>query len=78
MSSAFAEAVQQVTLDGPAAEEAKVRLHFTPGLGIKLMLSCAFGAATLYYLSSGRKESDFGKLLLAGVFGTLTFLVFAF
>lgn len=60
-----------------AGGKAAVKLVWTPLLGVKLVLACVFGAATIYYLSTGRKHADLGRLLWAALFGVLTFLVFA-
>ena len=65
----------EISAGGAAA--ARLGFHPTPALALKAMLSCAFGAATVYYLHTGRRDADMGKLLWAGVFGVLTFLVFA-
>ncbi|MFA5138153.1 MAG: hypothetical protein WC728_02885 [Elusimicrobiota bacterium] len=60
-----------------AAGKPTVKLVCTPLLGVKLVLACAFGAAALYYLNTGKKQADVGRLLWAALFGVLTFLVFA-
>jgi len=64
-------------LAADVAAKTRVQMQLTPGLAVKVLLACAFGAATLYYLNTGRRNGDVGRLILAGVFGTLTFLIFA-
>lgn len=54
----------------------KVQLVMTPLLAAKVVLSCVFAGCTLYYLNTGRKYNDFGRLMWAGIFGLLTALVF--
>jgi hypothetical protein len=60
-----------------AAGKPAVKFVLTPLLCVKLVLAFVFGAAALYYLNTGKKRADVGRLLWAALFGILTFLVFA-
>lgn len=78
--NAFAGEVQTLNLDAASlaeAEKATAKFQLTPLLCAKVVLACVFGAMALHFLSSGRRQNDVGKLLMAGVFGMLTFLIFA-
>jgi hypothetical protein len=59
------------------ARSSRAQMKMTPGLSLKVLVACAFGTASIYYLNTGRKNNDVGRLILAAVFGILTFLVFA-
>lgn len=77
MRSAFAAVVMEGGGGQAADAKPKVEMVMTQPLMIKIVAACFFGAATLYYLKTGRERGSFGRLLWAGVFGLLTCLVFA-
>ena len=60
-----------------SGDKPKVAFEMTTMLGVKVVLAFAFGSIAVYYLSSGRKHSDFGRLMWAAVFALLTCIVFA-
>lgn len=63
---------------GPASAGPAARPQFviTPLLAFKLVTACIFGLLTMHYLHAGKQEKSLEKLLLGGVFGLLTALVF--
>ena len=48
----------------------------TPRLAVRLVTACVFGFLTVYLLSTGRRENDVEKLVLAVVCGLLVAVVF--
>ncbi len=49
----------------------------TPRLAVRLVSACVFGVLTVYLLTTGRRDKDVQKLLLAVVCGVLTAAAFA-
>ncbi|MFH2202607.1 MAG: hypothetical protein ABIJ96_05805 [Elusimicrobiota bacterium] len=55
----------------------KGQFVMTSSLAVKIVAACAFGAAALYYLSTGKRDHNVNHLIMGAFCALLTAAIFA-
>ncbi|MBI2363099.1 MAG: hypothetical protein HYV15_06925 [Elusimicrobia bacterium] len=66
--------VHRMTEADLARPDVKVSFNLTEAVAAKAVVSLIFAAVSFYYLHTGRRENEPGRLLWAAVFGAMTLL----
>ena len=67
--------VHRMTEADLSTPDVKLSFNLTEAVAAKAVVSLIFGAVSFYYLHTGRREQEPGRLLWAAVFGAMTLLV---
>lgn len=65
----------QADLDGTS--DATLAFHLTQAVVAKMVFALLLAAMAFYYLHTGRRNNDPGRLMWAAIFGMLTLLALA-
>ena len=73
--AAAAPVVHTLTEADLSRPDAKAGFQFTQAVVARAVLSLLFASMAFYYLHTGRRNNDPGRLIWAAAFGVLTLLV---
>lgn len=75
MAEPVVQHLTQADLDGTS--DATLGFHLTQAVVAKLVFALLLASMSFYYLHTGRRNNDPGRLMWAAVFGILTLLALA-